>query len=511
MAADGVPPPPGPRAAEQAQDLRRGAVGFGGILFQSITFMAPAIATAFSIPLGFSFAGGAAPLAVIVALIASLCVASSVAQMAKHMPTAGSFYTYVSTSIHPMLGFLVAWAFELALLAGGAFLALQIAIIVAPTLTSEYNVSANLWWPWAVLGAILVFSLGYFGIKTSTRTGVILGAFEIGVILALAITLIVKAGSHNTVQVFGTHFAKVPQFRGFSGVFAASVFSVLAFIGFEEAAPLAEEAREPRRHVQLAVVLSALIIGIFYLINTYASTVFYGPGRMAGFVKAGGTNPWQNLLARNAWGGFGFLIVFLALLNSAIANLNAANNSSSRTLYAMGRIRLLPRGFAALNRRFHSPYVGLVAMLVITIGVALWLGFQYDPYTAFYVTATVIVDMFTPIYILLNVACIVYYLRFRRGEFNGVLHLLLPLVGIAAFIPAFLAGAGLPAFSFISRLPKPLAYAGPAAGIWMAIGIIYLLYLQFRHPERIGATRRIFVDEPVPESAEGTTSAPATP
>ena len=342
MATVGVPPVPGPGAAGQPQELRRGAVGFGGILFQSITFMAPAIATAFSIPLGFSFAGGAAPLAVIVALIASLCVASSVAQLARHMPTAGSFYTYVSTSIHPMLGFLVAWAFELALLVGGAFLALQTAIIVAPTLTSEYNVSANLWWPWAVLVAILVFALGYFGVKASTRAGLILGFFEIGVILALAITLIVKAGSHNTVQVFGTHFANSPGFHGFSGIFAASVFSVLAFIGFEEAAPLAEEAHEPRRHVQLAVVLSALLIGIFYLINTYASTVFFGPARMGGFVKAGDTNPWQNLLARNAWGAFGFLIVFLALLNSAIANLNAVNNSSSRNLFALGRIRLLP-------------------------------------------------------------------------------------------------------------------------------------------------------------------------
>src|SRR5919197_420759 len=177
MATVGVPSPSGPEAARQPRELRRGAVGFGGILFQSITFMAPAIATAFSIPLGISFAGGAAPLAVIVALIASLFVASSVAQLARHMPTAGSFYTYVSTSIHPLVGFLVAWAYELALLVGGAFLALQIALIVAPTLNTEFDVAADLWWPWAVLGALLVFGLGYFGIKTTTRAGVILGIF----------------------------------------------------------------------------------------------------------------------------------------------------------------------------------------------------------------------------------------------------------------------------------------------------------------------------------------------
>jgi amino acid transporter len=252
----------------QSEELRRGAVGFSGVLFQSITFMAPAIATAFSIPIGIAFAGGATPLAVILALIASLFVANSVAQLAKHMPSAGSFYTYVSNSIHPLLGFLVAWAFELALLVGAAFLAIQVGIIVSGTLNSEFNVSTDLWWPWMLLGAIVVFSLGYLGIRTSTRAGEILGAFEILVFLALAITLIAKAGSRNTVQVFGTHFANNASYRGFSGVFAASVFSILAFIGFEEAAPLAEEAHEPRRHVQLAVVLSAVIIGIFYLINT---------------------------------------------------------------------------------------------------------------------------------------------------------------------------------------------------------------------------------------------------
>src|SRR5262249_55302379 len=37
-----------------------------------------------------------------------------IAELAKHMPSAGSFYTYVSNSIHPGLGFLVGWAFELA-------------------------------------------------------------------------------------------------------------------------------------------------------------------------------------------------------------------------------------------------------------------------------------------------------------------------------------------------------------------------------------------------------------
>src|SRR5215470_6949389 len=77
-----------------------------------------------------------------------------------------------------------------------------------------------------------------------------------------------------------------------------------------------------------------------------------------------------------------------ALLNSVIANLNAANNSSTRTLYALGRIRLLPSSFALLTKRSGSPYMGLWAQMLITIGVSLWLGLQYTPYTAFALIAT---------------------------------------------------------------------------------------------------------------------------
>jgi amino acid transporter len=475
------------------QQLRRGAVGFAGVLFQSITFMAPAIATAISIPIGIIYSGGGAPLAVILAMVASLFAAISISQLARHMPSAGSFYTYVSNGIHPAVGFLVGWGFLLGILVGGPFLALQMGFIVAGTTNSEWGWSTDLWWIWTVLVSLLVFYAGYRGIKASTRTGIVLGAFEILVFVALSLTLIVQAGDDNTLKAFGTEYANNPDYEGMSGIIAGSVFTILAFIGFEQAAPLAEEAHEPRRAVQLSIILSCLGIGLFYVLNTYASTIYYGPERMTGFVNAGDGNPWQNLLGREAWGTAGFVLVFLALVNSIIANQNAANNSSTRTMFSMGRIRLLPAPFGELTR--NTPVLAMVTQLAVTIAVALFLGFYYDPLTGFSLAATVLVIIFAPMYMLLNVACITYFWRRQREEFNWLLHGVVPVLGVLAFIPAFCAGAGIQLFDFISPLAEPLSYAGPIVGVWMLIGVVYLVVLLRRNRERISDTERVFVEE----------------
>jgi hypothetical protein len=139
--------------------------------------------------------------------------------------------------------------------------------------------------------------------------------------------------------------------------------------------------------------------------------------------------------------------------------------------------------------------LALVTQLVVSIGVALWLGNQYDPYTGFVILATILVDIFAPMYILLNIACITYFWRHRRAEFNWFLHGLIPVLGALAFIPAFFAGAGIRVFDFIAELPKPLSYAGPAAAIWMAIGVVYLIVLLVSRPGRITETSRVFTEE----------------
>jgi amino acid transporter len=479
--------------------LRPSAIGLREVLFQSITHMAPGVGVAFAIIVGAFFAGGALPLAVLLAVAGCALTAVSLGQLSKHLPGAGSFYTYAANALHPSVGFLAGWVYAFGEITGFPLCIVLLGVIVPGAI----GVSDNTWWIWVAIGSLIVFTLGYFGIRVSTRTGTALGAFEILVFLALGVTLIAKAGSANTIHAFGTKFANIKGFSGYSGVFAGLVYSIFAFIGFEAAAPLAEESRDPKRLIGLAAVLSAVLIGLYYVVITYGATVFFGPTRMAQFPSFGGGNPYQQL-AHQVW-GWGWVFVFLALINSSVACSNAVNNAVTRTFYALGRIRVFPQALASVHPKWRSPHVSVITVFVISVASWMWLGFQYDPFTAFAVLGTAITLVAVAIYILINISCFAYYIRFRRDEFNPVTHLIVPILGIGLFVPAFLTAAGVTAFKFVSPLPHPLSYVGPVLGGWLVLGVIYMLYLYQRHPERIAETKRVFEEEGPVETVTATT------
>ena len=462
--------------------LRRNAIGLREALFQSITDMAPGAAIAASIPAGVAFAGGSLPLAVVFALIACLFCAWSIGQLARELPSAGSLATYAARGLHPAVGFLVAWGYVLVGWLIPPLVLLQLGFTVDGTLHTEFHGdTANLWWVWSILGALIILAAGYYGIRTSTRLGTILGVFEIAVFLVLGIFLVVHAGSHNTASVFTTQYT-TPGFHGISGVIAGSVFTILAFGGFEGAAPLAEETRNPRRTIPQAVLLSTLLIGALYVFTTYAVDVAFGPAAFHNFTVGTTSASWVGI-ARSLYGIFWFF-VFLAIVNSTIANANAGVNVSSRTAYAMGRIRAFPGFLAHVNARHRSPVNSILAAFVLTVAITLGLGLPYTPSTAFSMVGTGIVIPLVAIYILMNAACIGYFARKRTG-FNVLSHLIIPVLGIAAFVPAWLSAAGLPVFSFITALPPPISYMGPGVAGWMVVGVIYLIYLYRRDPQRV--------------------------
>ena len=340
--------------------LREHSIGLWQVLFQSITHMAPAAAVAYSIYISVPDAQQALPLSVALALIACICAATAIGQLAKLWPSAGGMYTYVARSLGPGAGFLVAWLF------------IGFEPLVAPFLYLEFGWAMNevfqtevgwhysgQWWIWLLLIAIFVLALTYRDIRLSTTAGVILGAFEIAIFGALAIWMLISNAGDLNAQPFNPHHAV----GDWSGVFKGMVFAILAFIGFEAAAPLGEEARNPRRTVPRAVVGSAIIIGLFYVLCSYAWV--FGAG-FDNFVKqATGADPWRDL-GKVFW-STGWILVFLAICNSIAANSNAAVNAATRVFYALARNGLAPRPLARTHPEFKTPNVAIIWLTIFAL------------------------------------------------------------------------------------------------------------------------------------------------
>jgi amino acid transporter len=484
-------------SAPSVPGLRRDAIGLRDVLFQSITNMAPGAAIAASIPVGALFAGGALPLSVLVALVACMLSASCIGLLARALPSAGSLATYAARGLHPAVGFLTAWGYVLVGVLIAPISLLQLGFATASTINSDFHgYPATLWWPWSLAGAVIILAAGFYGIRTSARLGTILGTTEIAVFGVLAVFFVVHAGHANTASVFTTKYTP-KGFHGISGVIAGSVYSMLAFGGFEGAAPLAEEARDPRRTVPRAVLLATLGIGLLYVFTTYAVDVAFGPAAFVGFGSTGAAS-WVGM-ARSLYGLF-WLFVFLAIVNSTIANANAGTNVTSRTGYAMGRIGAFPGVLARVHPRHRSPVVAISVIFLITVAVTLGLGLAYNPVNAFAMVGTGIVIVIVAVYIVANAACIGYFASpSRRGpgtRWNPVLHLIIPLAGIAAFVPAWLTAAGIRAFSFVAPLTPPSSYMGPGVAGFMVVGVIYLIYLYARHPQRVTEVGLVHVDAP---------------
>ncbi len=183
--------------------------------------------------------------------------------------------------------------------------------------------------------------------------------------------------------------------------------------------------------------------------------------------------------------------------------------ATTRTWYAMSRIGLLPRPLARTHPRWNSPYVGVLVQLVLTLAIGLPIGLHFGPTTAFVFLATILTGVMIAIYIVFNLSCICFYLRRARSEFNFLLHLVVPVLGIAAFIPAWLTGLGIghSLLKFVSPLDYTSSEAGLAIGIWYVIGIAVLVYLYTRHPERLPEMRRVFAEDPVEDTGQPVTSA----
>jgi amino acid transporter len=478
--------------------LREHSIGLPQVLFQSITHMAPGAAIAFSILVSVGHVGPALPLSVVFALIACVLVATSIGQLAKHIPSAGGLYSYVTHALGPVPGFIVGWAFLLfePLVAPLLFLIFAWATTDVMRNDVGWNYTGQ-WWIWVVLAAAIVFFLTYRDVRLSTDAGVVLGVFEIAVFVALAVWMILSNAGDLTLQTFNPSHA--PE-GTFTGTFKGMVFAVLAFIGFEASAPLGEEARHPRWTIPRAVVLSAFVIGLFYLLCSYAWVIGTGFSDFtATTLSPDNPNPWRRL-GEIFWGG-GWVLIFFAIINSALANANAGVNAATRIIYAMGRNGVLPRVFARTHPKHLTPYVAIVAQTVLGLAVALLMAWKWGPLTAFVIVATAVTIVVIVVYIIVCIATAVFYRRERRDEFNPLLHIVVPTLGALAFLPPLY-------YQYRPLPPYPVRYANWVAIAWLVAGVALAAWFAKTRREALTNAERIFVDDEVDPAAPAVAPAP---
>src|SRR5438477_7130680 len=140
--------------------LREHSIGLPQVLFQSITHMAPAAAVAYSIYISVPFSRQALALSVLLALVACLCSAVAIGQLAKLEPSAGGLYSYAARALGPWAGFNVAWLFILFHPLVAPFLYLEFGWPMREVVSSHAGWHyAGQWWMWALLMTVSVLLL----------------------------------------------------------------------------------------------------------------------------------------------------------------------------------------------------------------------------------------------------------------------------------------------------------------------------------------------------------------
>ena len=425
---------------EQATTLER-SLGLGSVVLIGLAYMTPLIVLG-TYGVVAQISNGTVPTAYLVTLVAMLFTALSYGRMASLYPVAGSAYTYVGKEMGPQLGFLSGWLIQLDYF----FLPMVAWLIGAAYLSAQFpGVPTPVW----ILAFILITTiLNVVGIKTAARANFLLMALQLlvlGIFVALCLAYFVTGDTGATLTSPFLNENTTP-----AGIAAGAALAAYSFIGFDAVTTLTEESRDPRRTIPRAVLITALLCGVMFVVAAYATQLAH-PG-------ASFENPDSAAfeIARTIGGNL-FASFFLAgLIVAQFAAGLAIQATSSRLLYAMGRDGVLPRPLLGyLHPRFRTPVFGIVLIGVVGLA-ALFL----DVATS---TSFINFGAFSA-FTLVNLSVIAHFVRHRpqRGASALLVWLALPLAG--ALIDFYL----------LTRLDIRAVVFGV---VWLVIGVLLLTYL----------------------------------
>jgi amino acid transporter len=464
-----------------AGGLRHRSIGAGAVLVMSLAFAGPTVSIFFNSSPAAASAGGALPLAFIVATIGAIFVANSVIQFAKKLPTASFAYTFNANGLGPRWGHMSGWLLLLGYALTTPMLYAATALWSSSLIKDLTGVKIS--WVWFFVIAVgLVLLLANVGIQQTTALSLALVIFEVCVVLALSVTILIKGGSGGSTGLDLKPFTPSAPGGSWSGIFLAMVFTVMSFVGFENTAVLGEESRNPRRAIPRATLAAVLILGGYYVFTSYAEVIGFGAGNTAQFADY--QIPFD-ALAKQYWNhGLSYLVA-TAAVTALLAGVVASHSATSRVLYSLGRTGALPSALGRTHPTRNTPTVANLThaafSLIVGLGVGLWVG----PSNVYAYLGSFMVPAILLVYILVNVSVFRFYRRVHPAEFSIVKHAVLPLLATAAFV--------LPLKSVVWPVPPmPYVLAPYIVGAWIIIGLVWMSILGRRNPESLSSAAKVW-------------------
>lgn len=319
--------------ARRDDGLAAGSMSAFEVLSQSVAGIAPSAVMATGPALVALGAGGSVMYSYLFSTVILLMVGWCISQFARRSGNGASLLSYVNVALGPAAGFLgaIGLAFGYVMIGLGCLGGITLYIAPLLTLVGVTGASSTIA---TVLVMIVTMTLATAamvkGVQLSTRIGVVLEVLSIVCILAVV------------VAVLGTHGFSMTPLRapdlGASSIAGGMVLAILGYVGFESAACMGTEARDPGRTIPRAVLGSALIVGVLHLLSAYAQLVgFADPAALSS-----NSAPLNTLADGAGVHALGYL-VDLGAVASFFACITGSLNAASRLLHSMGNRGLLPR------------------------------------------------------------------------------------------------------------------------------------------------------------------------
>lgn len=447
--------------ASTTPTLRRNALDLRHAIVISVAVMSPAASIFFNTIPQAGAVGAAIPLCYIIGFVLALLVANQFSEFSRVIPSSGSAYTFVTEGLGQRMGFMTAWVGLLAIAIGVPYSFVLLGANLQ-TLVARW-LGLNLHWSfWFVLALGIAFAIAYLGVRESMNVDLTFLAVEIGICLVLATIVLFHVGQQGGLTLAPFSPTSIPPG---GGVAVGIILAALSFIGFETAAALGEETRNPHRNIPRAVFGSMIVVGIFYVLMAYVGTVGYGPNHMlTGY--ANDSAPFDTI-SRHFGGPILALLIDLVGICSFFSAALGIINGGARVIYTAARDGVFPSPFGWLHPTHQTPVGSIAILCIFGIVVGLPLGFLMTPIVAFGFLGTLDALFVLVIYALVSFACIRFFLRKRRTIFHPLKHGLIPALAILLILSII-------ALLILSPGSGPLVAVPYILLLWLIIGVTLL-------------------------------------